>query len=192
MTNSTFLDNIINTVNLDYFGRSKISMSKSLLYFYLVLAAPLLSPLLSGQMQNYIKDNRALQHSLGFIALLTIIIDKGDITDITKALIYTTISYSWFILTTKLDVIWSIIIIILLFIGFLYDTNMKDREVKSEDDQALQEEDKDRIVKKHYNMKAVIFISILAVTLVGSYKYLTKQQIQHGGDFSYSKFVFNQ
>jgi hypothetical protein len=188
---SNITNKIINTVNLSYLGKSKTSFSKSLLQFYLVLAAPFLSTLLSGQMQDFVKDSREAKHVLGFITMLMIIIDTAGVTDIVQALIYTIFGYSWFILTTKLDMKWSLIIIGLLVVGFLFDTKMKDKEITSDDDEALFDEDKQKIAKKHYNMKTVIFVSVFCVTLVGSYKYMTKKQVQYGGDFDYSKFLLN-
>lgn len=187
--------------NLEYLDTSNISMSKALLYFYMALCIPFLSDLFSGQLQDFIKDSRAAKHIMGLVLLLNIIITIGGVHDTTQAIIYALVGYTWFIFTTKLDLRWNLIIVGLLVVGYLYETVMKNKEIVSETDQALYDEDKKKIQRKHYKMKTIIVLSIMLVTLIGSVEYFIKKKGEYGStqsgggtssgaQFSYSKFLF--
>lgn len=186
---NNILDKII---NLKCNGtKSSMSIVTALLIFYMLVANNFIGNLYSGQLKDYISANRWVQHLIGCITMLLIIIEIGGVTDGYKALFYTIIGYIWFILTTKLDIQWNLAIIGLLIIGFVYEKQMFAKEESSEEDQALEETDKKKIRKGNKDMKRVIFITILTVTVIGTIMYLNKKRAQHGGSFDTLKFFLN-
>ena len=76
--------------------------------------------------------------------------------------------------------------------GLLYENTMIDKEIKSEDDEALEEEDKERIKGKHNKLKMGVVIAIMLITMIGTYSYFNKKRLQYGGDFDGMKFLFEK
>jgi uncharacterized membrane protein len=72
----------------------------------------------------------------------------------------------------------------------LYENRMLDKEVRSESDQALEEEDKERIKNKHNRLKALVVIAILIVTVIGTSFYFQRKSVQYGGSFDGLTYVF--
>lgn len=177
-------------LNLDYLDSSNISLTKAILLFYLVLSSGFLSNLMSGQLQEYLRYNRCAKHFLGFFTLLVIIVDIAGVRNFNHALLYSLIGYSWFVLTTKLELKWSLLIISLLVVGYFYENKLKSKEMMAAGDQALEARDKARIKRKHYRMRTIILITILIVTLIGTIEYLMKKRRQYGTDFSVYRFIF--
>lgn len=176
-------------LNLKYLGKTNISLSTALLFFYLFIGSSYTKDLTSGQLHDYVKSNRLAQHVIGYIMMLILIINIGGVTDVSKANVYSLISYSWFILSTKLDIQWNLAIFGLLVIGFIYETTMVDKEKRSLTDQALDDETRKRIKKRNAKMKSSIVIAIMAVTLVGTLLYKDKKLLQYGDKFDTYKFI---
>lgn len=167
------------------------SLATTLLVFYLFLSGSFISDLYSGQLKDFIKDNRAVKHSMAYITMLFIVVQVGNVTNGVKALSYSAIAYAWFVLTTKLDLQWNLAIIGLLVIGFLVEKHMFQKELDSNEDPALREKDKKRIRAETKSMKRLIFGSILALTVIGTGFYFSKKKGQYGGSFDVGKFVMN-
>nr|QBK89137.1 MAG: uncharacterized protein LCMiAC02_02310 [Mimivirus LCMiAC02] len=183
------MSNIINKI-FDTKLQSKITLSRALLLFYLIIGTGYIQNIYSGQLHDFIKNSRYTQHFIGMIIMLTLIIDYGGVKKFLPAVVYSIIAYSWFILTTKLDVKWNIAIILLMVLGYFYEFKMSKKEVSAKSDQALFKSDKKKIKKNHNNIKTVIVVSILAVTLLGTVQYLSKKKVQYGGDFNPITFLF--
>src|SRR3972149_11308430 len=121
-----FLKNIQNFFNLKYKTKPNIqtiSLSKALLIFYVLIGT---KELYNGQFKDFLKS-RTGQHMMGFLTMLILITWVANIYDPYYATIYSIIAYSWFILTTKLDIEWNLAIIALLTIGFFYESNMVEK-----------------------------------------------------------------
>lgn len=176
--------------NLNYLGKSNISLSKAILIFYLIIASNFTKDLYSGQLYDFLKTNRYAKHSIGFVTMYVIMTHFAGITDSKKALLYSTFGYLWFVFTTKLDLKWNLIIIGLMIFGAIYESNLIDKEIKSEDDEALEEKDKKKIKAENDNIKMVIAITILVITVIGTISYFNKKTVQYGGNFDTEKYIF--
>ena len=97
------------------------TLIKPLFIFYILLASTN-SDLLGKQFKTFVEENRLARHVIAFITLLTIVIMYGNLSSIAQAVAYSLIGYSVFIMSTKLDVQWNIIILMLLLGGFLYES----------------------------------------------------------------------
>ena len=171
--------------------KSKLSISRILLEFYLLIGANYIAGLYSKQMGNFIKDNRYVQHIIGFLSLFVLITSISKFKKQTNILFYTILSYILFIFSTKVDLPWNIAIIGLLLVGYLYEHKMKNKEKDSEDDQALEDVDRKRITKKNNFNRLVVIVSIAIVIIIGTSMYFNKKQMQYGDKFDMTKFVFN-
>lgn len=178
-----------NITNLKYDKNSNMTIITALLLFYLIIGNNYTKNLYSGQLDDFIKSNRFVQHLIGFITLLVIIISFAQVRDIKLAVIYAFIGYIWFILTTKMDIQWSLSIFCLLLIGYFYENNMIEKEEEIKNDEILNEMEIKHIKHKNKKMKKVMFISLFALTLVGTGLYLYKKKMQYNNTFSGMKYL---
>jgi len=163
---------------------------QTLLIFYLIIGSTMVNDLYSGQLVDFIKNNRYVKHFIGLSIMTLILSNINNKLPAQKAVLYSVISYVLFVLSTKMDLHWSLAFIGLLMAGYLYESNMTLKEQESENDQALGQKDKQKIKTKHENIKMIIIISVVLVILFGSYQYFDRKQIQHGGNFDATKFIF--
>lgn len=159
------------------------SMAKILLVFYAYIAIGYTDVLMAKQLQEFIRNNRLVQHVFGFIIMVTLITMLEDHIDTRTAIIYATVSYIWFILSTKLDVHWNIIIIILLFLGYMYDNNIKVRNNDILNDPNLSDEKKQELIDENNNTKSCIVWIVSIITIIGTLLYSYKKHCQYGGNY---------
>ena len=168
----------------------ELTLSRALLFFYLIVASNFTKNLYSGQLQEYIEKSRVAQHIIGFILMLVVIISFGGVSDITKAIGYTIFAYVLFIFTTKLDIHWNLVILLLLVIGFLYESKIFNREKLLDNDESLGEREKSEIRFQNDTIKIVLLVALVFVTFIGTFLYSNKKITQYGGEFSTIKYIF--
>jgi heme/copper-type cytochrome/quinol oxidase subunit 4 len=180
--------NIDKLFSINSLTDTNISLSRALLIFYIIIASQFTGGLMGKQMKKYLEESRIAQHLIGFILMLVLIMMAGGVNDVGRAILYSIIGYVWFIFTTKLDIQWNLIIISMLFVGFVYETNMINKEVEVSKDSILTLEEREKIKDTHSNFKSYMVAGILLVTLTGTFLYAQKKQEQYGGGFSAFNF----
>ena len=173
---------------MDLININSISMSRALLIFYVIIASQFTSGLMGKQMRTFLEESRLAQHMIGFILMLVLVMMVGNVNNIGDGLIYSLIGYAWFILTTKLDIQWNLIIIMMLFVGYVYETKMINKEHDVQNDKVLTGVEKDNVVANTHNTKMYVAIGIIIVTIMGTVLYASKKQEQYGGGFSAVNF----
>jgi hypothetical protein len=181
--NNTF--NTSNTLN------NNVDLIKILLLFYVLTASNYTDKLLSKQMKEYINDNRLVQHVIGFSTIMVLITLVNNNIDTLHTIIYAMIGYTWFIFSTKLDIHWNIIVLLLLFIGYMYENscNIKEREIML--DPNITDEQKTNIIQKQNKYKLWILLGIIIITAVGTFMYSYRKQIQYGGNYDIFTYTLN-
>ena len=175
---------LFNEINLN-----NMSLNKVLFIFYLLMMTTS-NKLISKQMRDYINDNRYIQHILGFLTLIVLITLIGGI-EIRSAIIYALIGYVWFIFSTKLDIHWNIIIIILLFVGYIFENNINLQEQNIKTDNNLTNELKEQLIKDNITKKTLLFGSVILVTIFGTLLYSKKKHVQYGGGYDIFTYMLN-
>lgn len=165
------------------------TLLKPLFLFYILLASSP-SDLLGKQLKTFVEENRLAKHVIAYIALLTIIILYGNLESITQAIAYSLIGYAVFIMSTKLDAQWNIIIIMLLLASFLYESFTEIKEKNIINDSLVEYKKKVEIIETHKRNKLYISASILGVILIGLVLYNNKKIEQYGGGFDLPRFIF--
>ena len=168
---------------------TEISLSKTLLLFYLVSASGFLGDLFSKDLKAFF-NTKPGQHILGLVVLMAVIIEYSGVTDVYKILLYTLLGYVWFLFTTKMNIKWNLIVIALLFVGFLYEARLNKKEKDASQDQALDQDNINNIKNKNNKLKNIIILSIGVVTLIGGFSFYTEKKVQYGGDFNIDKYLF--
>ena len=171
------MDEIISTVN-------NTSMIKVLLLFYILIGNSLLEPLLSKQWKQMVKENRLIQHVIGLTTLiaLTTFVSEGKMNNL-NIIIYSLAGYLWFIFSTKMDIHWNIIVIILLLSAYMYENSLKVQANEILNDKVLKDEEKINIVKANDNKKIYISLTIIFITLIGMFLYSDRKEIQYGSEY---------
>lgn len=165
------------------------NLIKVLLIFYLLIASNATDNLMAKQMKQYINDNRYMQHILGFLTMVVLVTFVGGIIDTRMAIFYALIGYIWFIFSTKLDIHWNMIILILLFIGYMFENSQSVREVSIRSDKTLSDEQKMILIQKDIKYDNWIMGSILMVTVVGTLFYSQKKYEQYGGGYDIFAYI---
>lgn len=176
-------------INLKYNHQNNGTILRTLAFFYLLIGSSYTNSLLSGQLDTFIRENRPVQHLIAFTLLVTIFLLTTEL-NLSYTLIYSTIIYFWFLLTTKLDLKWNIGIIMLIFGGFIYEKSVLDKEKLLQSDETLSDVHLDKIKQNKKFIQKLLVGGIFGLTLIGSYFYYTKQQIQHGGSFNDIRYIF--
>ena len=172
------------------FHSKDVSLTKPLLFFYLIIASNFTKNLYAGQLRDLFENNRMAQHVVGFITMLVLITSLSGTNELTQIGLYSVIGYLWFVLTTKLDLHWNLAIILLLFVGYIYENKLRVKDKSTDTDQALDQKEKDMVKNKTTRMRTIIASSILLITGIGTFQYFQKKQGQYGGGFDASKFLF--
>lgn len=180
---------MLSSNTITQFDTKFVTMSQALLLFYLVIAGNQLGGMLSRQLMDALKNDRMAQHIVGLVTMLTLVVNFGGVTSAKNAVFYTVLGYIWFLMTTKLDLRWNLILLILMVVGFLYETNMMGKEKNFLVDQALTNEDKERILNNHRKVKNTIVVTLFTITLIGFILYYIKKRKQYGIDFNASTFM---
>ena len=174
---------------IDSMSGPGVSLSKVLLVFYLLITTNFTNNLVSKQLKSFFEENRLAQHTIAIIALLVLITSIGGIVDTKKAVIYTIIGYVWFLFTTKLDIHWNIVIILILLSGYLFENNLDNKVKLMDGDKVLTDEEKVQL--NHYNNKVKMFIvgGAMSVTIIGTLMYSNKKHVQYGGGYDPLTFL---
>jgi hypothetical protein len=159
------------------------SLSKAFLIFYLITTINFTNDLVSKQMKKFLEENRIAKHFLGFITMFVLINTVAGLNDQKQALLYTVLLYTWFIFSTKLDIHWNMIIIALLFLGYLRDNDLEEKHKLIIEDTVLSSEDKSKILEQRKYQNYYLLGGILGVTLLGTVFYSRKKEVQYGGGF---------
>lgn len=172
-------------------NKYEMSLGKIILLFYILSSSSSLFPLLSKQWKNTLENSRMAQHILGIttILALVILVSNGSFS-MQRIIAYTIIGYLWFIISTKLDLQWNIIIMVMLMAYFLYqDSNLHEDKIL-EKDKNLTDDDKESIQKKNKKNYVYILLAIMGATIIGAWIYSDKKETQYGGGYSLTNFMF--
>lgn len=187
-SNYNYMDEVFNIQSIN---SNQTSLAKILLIFYVLAASGATNSLMAKQMRSYIQENRYVQHILGFIAMVILVTLVGETVDTQSAIIYSIIGYIWFIFSTKLDIHWNIVILILLFVGYMYENSMSVREIEIRSDNNLTEERKNAIITNDNKYKSMIVGVVMILTIIGTIFYSHKKTEQYGGAYDILTYIFN-
>ncbi len=171
-------------------NENNVPIVKVLLLFYLMIGNSLLQPLLSKQWKDMMENSRMTQHIIGLTTIIALIIllSDGHVGSV-NILIYSLITYLWFLFSTKLDIHWNIIVVVLLLMAYLYENSLKFKELNATNDKVLTEEEKQSIKKNNHNKKMYFMIGVLLVTITGALLYANRKEVQYGGGYSTLNFL---
>ena len=163
-----------------------MEIGKILLLTYIIIASNYCSNLLSSGLKNAIENNRFVQHLILLILIMSLILifDEGNAIKFTSnnqlnLIIMSLLIYTWFILTTKLDLAWNIAIMIILLVYFFYE-NKKNIDYKNiVSDKNLSTEHKNELYNTLITTQKSLLLGIFGITLTGTIIYGTEKYYQY-------------
>ena len=167
-----------------------ISITKALLFFYLLIGISLLQPLLSKQWKKMVEENRLIQHIIGFTTMLTLVIlVSEESADYLHLVVGSIIAYVWFIFSTKMDIHFNVIIILMLLGNYMYDNHLKTRNNIVLKDNILSDEQKNKIINENNKSRKYVMFAMMGIIVGGMILYSKKKEGQYGGGFSLYNFM---
>lgn len=175
----------------DLFEKNKdFSISKILLIFILATSNSALFPLLSKQTKNILENNRLAQHFLGIITIMSLIILYSDGKFcIQRIIIYTCMCYLLFILSTKMDLHFNLMLVLSLLLIFLYQNTIKNEELKIQEDNILTKEEKQNIINNKKKYYLYFTGCIIFIIFIGTILYSNKKEVQYGGGYDLLNYL---
>jgi hypothetical protein len=182
----------LNIASETYVTKQQITISSALLIFYVLAISSFCNiDLLGRQFRDFIKNDRTAKHLFGLLTMLILFVLVAGVKDAKYAVLYTFIGYTWFIMTTKLDIQWNLIVIMVLVFGFLYENQLLHKEDRVNKDTILTSEEKKSIENKHSKYKIYVLATAMGITVLGTALYATKKAGQYGSDFNITKFILD-
>jgi len=169
---------------------NKTSIAKVLFVFYVLLLLGNANKLLPHQTKDFFDKDRYAQHFLGIATFFVLITMMVDDISMNEAFVYTLLGYTWFIFSTKVDLHWNLIMLILLFAVYVYEQNAKVYTDNMENDRVLTIEEKQKQKREINKTKIWMSSSLILITVLGTYFYSTKKHEQYGGGYDILTYIF--
>jgi hypothetical protein len=161
-----------------------------LTYIYIFQLHNFSKDIIGKQLREYISENKSTQHIINFIVILVLISVFDRERSITELLKDTTIVYFFYLLTTKLDLQFNIIILFGILFFYFYKREIDIKEKRILNDFELDNQIKSSLIKNNNKKMQLFQFSLAGLIVFFSFFYFNRKNIQYGGDFSYKKFLF--
>jgi len=146
--------------------------------------------IISKQFQRLLKGNRIAEHIITFITILLIAIQLDNEVNISKDIMLSIIIYFIFIATTKLEIQWNLLMIVLIFVYYIYSKYNLRKEHKMNEDLYLTDFEKNVIKENNEKYNNLIVGGIIAFLIMGMIVYTYKKKCEYNIGFTNIKFLF--
>lgn len=155
---------------------------RNVLVLYLLLAAPLLDPILPCHARRLINNSMYLRHFLGFLTLTFFIVIIDEYTDTIKSVSYILGIcigiYIWFLLSSRMT--GSTWIALIMTFAALYGIDLITSKIENPSTET-------ETLITQVNMGLIVFA--VGLTLVGFIAYMGEKKLEYGRSFDYVTFL---
>jgi len=192
------LDKVNELINIPT-KNSKIPIIKIIVLFYLAMMCQYAGLLMPAQLIRELHTNRTAQHIVGLITIFVIINVLADINDkdgegepisLKNNATYTLICYALFLLTTKVDLTWSLIILGGGLVYYMTTEKNTINEKVQELDETLSDDLKIQISNKNKKYTLIGFGILIALVLYAFNSYNNKKMDQYMTIYDPIRFMF--
>ena len=162
---------------------------KFLLVLYLVQLSSLTSNTLGKQLKEYVESNRISQHIINLLFLFVLISIADKTKSIQNIAINAVSIYLFYLLSTKLDLQYNIILLSLILIYYLYQRYNDSKINRINNDNYLDIETKKMLTLVDNNKNNIFGCSLIIFLFYFTHVYFKRKNIQYGNGFNYSKFL---
>ncbi len=163
---------------------------KYLLLLYLVQLTSLTNNTLGKQLKEYIYSNREIQHIINLTFLMVLISILDDSRTFNNLVISSIVIYLFYLFSTKLDLQYNLILLGIIIAYYFYKKNLDNQIARIQKDTDINFDLKQSLVNNDLNKEKMIEYGLIGVLFYFVYVYLSRKTVQHGGGFSYGKFLF--
>jgi len=174
---------------------------QGLFLFYFIISGNYLGELMACNLKQVLTENMYIKHIVGFFSLfLTLTLTVSKHRSLKEILLISIILYVWFLLTTRTNVYFTLLIMVLLFGSFMlqiykdrvktaYKKEKKSKK-KTKKQEQLQKQHKEQLelIKKWEDISILVF---LIVCVLGVFIYIYKQMNERQ-DFSFNTFIIGK
>lgn len=160
------------------------------LLFYLLIGSSYIGDLYSGQVKNAIQSNVYVKHLIAFSIILILTKYVTNFYEPYKLLLYALVAYILFVTSTKLDLMWNILILILLIVYYLINNKFMGISNNIMIDQTVSDIDKERIANNMQQIERIIICAIIVCIIIGGTLYLDKKVTKFDDNFDAAKYIF--
>ena len=164
-----------------------------LLLLYLIIAGQTLGGLVSCNVQQLL-NNHLFRHVMAF-STLAIFIIYTEIADPLWSFVLSSILYSWFVFSTRMD--YGYIIALGLCFFIMYVLRKLEQFLLRHDESMDKEENKPiiyRWLKEQIDVvprfSVITFYIAIAITIIGFFVYLGRKSVEYEKNWSWFKFMF--
>ena len=162
---------------------------KFVLVLYLVQLSSLTSNTLGKQLKEYVEANRIIQHIINLIFLFVLISLADKNKSIQDIAINTVSIYIFYLLSTKLDLQYNIILLLIMLIYYLYQRTNESKISRINKDADLDIQTKQILTLVDNNKNNIFGCSLIMFLFYFTHVYFKRKNIQYGNGFNYSKFL---
>ncbi len=163
---------------------------KYLLLLYLVQLTSLTNNTLGKQLKEYIYSNREIQHIINLTFLMVLISILDDSRTFNNLVISSIVIYLFYLFSTKLDLQYNLILLGIIIAYYFYKKSLDNQIARIQRDTDINFDLKQSLVNNDLNKEKMIEYGLIGVLFYFVYVYLSRKTVQHGGGFSYGKFLF--
>ena len=169
------------------FSDLMISSFKHLFILYLVISGNFIGNTFSCKLQRLLQNNMIFKHLIGFMLLFFFNVFIGESRDVSpiNQLLYTLVVYIIFIITTKTNIYFLLLIIFIMFINYILNETIyfyKNKNDEKEDNLSTI-----NIIKKTQFIICLIMITLI---LIGFVVYFIQKYKEYNKEFKIGKFLF--
>lgn len=169
---------------------SNINIVKILLIYY-AINLNTQSTLLSKQMVTLLGENRYLKHLIGFLTLIILINIFYENLELSDTFLFGSIIYLLYLLATKLDIQFNIVILGALFTSYIYLNDLEKQITNINKSDILTDDKKLELLNKLNTNKIYLYMGLGFLLGSGMLLYANKKQVQYGGSYNLLNFLLN-
>ena len=162
---------------------------KFVLVLYLVQLSSLTSNTLGKQLKEYVEANRIIQHIINLIFLFVLISLADKNKSIQDIAINTVSIYIFYLLSTKLDLQYNIILLLIMLIYYLYQREKDSKISRINKDKDLDIQTKEILTLVDNNKNNIFGCALIMFLFYFTHVYFKRKNMQYGNGFNYSKFL---
>jgi len=182
----TVLDRII---DFKFDKGSNMTLLKIIAMYYLIVANNYTKYLHSNQLSTFLSNNKFAQLIISYLTILFITVNFSGINDMKIANLYSSIAFVIFILSTKLDLYWSIGVILVIFFFFFYENKTVNKLNIVKKDEAISNEEKKNIKNDIKLTRRSAIITLIIIIIIGMIGYANKKYTKFADKFSVGEFL---
>jgi amino acid transporter len=181
------LDKLNELINIPT-KEGNLPIVKIVLLFYLTIMSQFAGGLMPSQLIRELHVNRTAQHLVGLTTIFVMINLLADVS-LKNNIGYAFICYALFLMTTKMDLMWSMIILGGGIMYYMTDEHQISQEEEQNNDLSLPDLIKNVFLNNHKKIRIFAFTSLVILIFFGLNAYNTRKMNEYQFDYDPIRFI---